>query len=66
MAKNGRPQYFLLYIEKFTIVYINKFGNTKTKQLLQKLAKDVPSVHFLEIDVNHQTFRVNNKIIRRQ
>lgn len=53
MVENGRSQYFMLYLEKFTIVYINKFGNKKTRQLLEKVAKDVPSVHFLEIDVKY-------------
>lgn len=51
MAENGRQKYFIQYAEKFTIVYINKFGNKKTRQLLEKLAKDLPHVHFLEIDV---------------
>lgn len=40
-----------LLVEKFSIIYFNRHNSKKTKQLLEKIAQDVPDVNFLEIDV---------------
>ena len=42
---------------KFSIVYFNKYGNKKTVKLLQQIAVEMPDVHFLEINGEHEEYK---------
>lgn len=56
MVENGRKTYILQYIEIFSIVYFNKHGSKKTRELVRSIAKEVYDVHFIEIDGNHDEY----------
>lgn len=46
-----------------TIIYFNKHGNRKTKDLLASIAKQYPELNFIHIDVLTLLFRANTQNI---